>query len=71
MIKFIEFLGRLVVRGYLRAAKLERAVSAKATKGSAEAQELADRLMVTASDATVRAASLEAKADKLSVFFYK
>lgn len=69
MIKFIEFLGRLVVRGYLRAAKLERAVSAKAAKGSAEAQELADRLMVTAVDAADRGVELEAKAIKLSVFF--
>lgn len=69
MIKFIEFLGRLVVRGYLRSAKLERAISTKAAKGSTEAQELADRLMVTAVDATDRAAALEAKAVKLSVFF--
>lgn len=69
MIKFIEFLGRLVVRGYLRSAKLERAISAKAAKGSAEAQELADRLMVTAYDSADRAVELEAKAVKLEVFF--
>lgn len=69
MIKLIEFLGRLVVRGYRRAAKLERAVSSKAAKGSTEAQELTDRLWVTAVDAADRAAALEAKAIKLEVFF--
>lgn len=69
MIKFIEFLGRLVVRGYRRSAKLEGAISRKAEKGSAEAQELADRLMVTSVDAKQRSADLEGKAAKLEVFF--
>lgn len=69
MIKLIEFLGRLVVRGYRRSAKLEGAISRKAAKDSAEAQELADRLMVTSFDAKQRSVDLEGKAAKLSVFF--
>lgn len=69
MIKFIEFLGRLVVRGYLRSAKLEGAISTKAAKGYTEAQELADRLFVTSIEASRRAADLEGKAAKLEVFF--
>ncbi|AZS13006.1 hypothetical protein Ro45lw_18 [Escherichia phage Ro45lw] len=69
MIKFIEFLGRLVVRGYSRAASVERAVSTKAAKGSAEAQELADRLMVTSFDAAQRANGLDKKAEQLKGFF--
>lgn len=69
MIKFIEFLGRLVVRGYRRAAKLEGAVSTKAAKGYAEAQELADRLMVASVDASKRSVDLEGKAAKLEAFF--
>lgn len=34
MIKFIEFLGRLVVRGYARAASVERKVASAAAKGA-------------------------------------
>ena len=37
MIKFIEFLGRLVVRGYSRAASVERKVAYAADKGAAAA----------------------------------
>lgn len=34
MIKLIEFLGRLVVRGYRRAAVLERKVAEKTLRGA-------------------------------------
>lgn len=41
MIKLIEFLGRLVVRGYRRAAVLERKVEKKTADGAADAAALA------------------------------
>lgn len=44
MIKLIEFLGRLVVRGYRRAAVLERKVEKKTADGAADAAALADKL---------------------------
>ncbi|WEV88647.1 hypothetical protein NS1_17 [Citrobacter phage NS1] len=37
MIKLIEFLGRLVVRGYRRAAVMERKVAEKTADGAADA----------------------------------
>lgn len=42
MIKLIEFLGRLVVRGYRRAAIMERKVAEKTADGAADAAALAD-----------------------------
>lgn len=69
MIKFIEFLGRLVVRGYVRAASVERKVADASAKGAEIAAKEADSLRIKSLDAGLRANGLEAKAVKLSVFF--
>lgn len=46
MIKLIEFLGRLVVRGYRRSAVLERKVAKKTADGVADVAALADKLTI-------------------------
>ena len=70
MIKFIEFLGRLVVRGYARAASVERKVASAAAKG-AEADKGAEAasLRIKSLDAGLRAKCLDKKAEQLKVFF--
>lgn len=69
MIKFIEFLGRLVVRGYSRAASVERKVSEASAKGSAAAAKEADSLRIKSLDASLRANGLDKKAEQLKTFF--
>ncbi|WJJ60373.1 hypothetical protein [Salmonella phage ST17] len=64
MIKFIEFLGRLVVRGYARAASVERKVASAAAKGAE-----ADSLRIKSLDAGLRAKGLDKKAEQLKGFF--
>ena len=69
MIKLIEFLGRLVVRGYRRAAVMERKVAEKATDGAADAAALADKLTIASLEAGMKARQAGTKADQLSQFF--
>ena len=69
MIKLIEFLGRLVVRGYRRAAVLERKVEKKAADGAADAAAMADKLTIASLEAGMRARQADTKADQLSQFF--
>lgn len=69
MIKFIEFLGRLVVRGYVRSAAVERKVASVEAK-AAEKLALKSREALEASkSATAKAATLEAKGEQLKAFF--
>ena len=68
MIKFIEFLGRLVVRGYSRAASVERKVASAAAAAEAAAAE-ADSLRIKSLDAGLRARGLDKKAEQLKGFF--
>ncbi len=65
MIKLIEFLGRTVVRGYRRAAVLERKVEKKAADGAA----LADKLTIASLEAGMKARQADTKADQLAQFF--
>lgn len=69
MIKLIEFLGRLVVRGYRRAAVLERKVEKKDADGAAEAAALADKLTIASLEAGMKARQADTKADQLAQFF--
>lgn len=69
MIKLIEFLGRLVVRGYRRAAVLERKVEKKAADGAADAAALADKLTIASLEACMKARQADTKADQLAKFF--
>lgn len=69
MIKLIEFLGRLVVRGYRRAAVLERKVEKKAADGAADAAALADKLTIESLEAGMKARQADTKADQLAQFF--
>lgn len=61
MIKLIEFLGRLVVRGYARAASVERKVASAAAKGAEAAAAEADSLRIKSLDAGFRAKVLTRK----------
>lgn len=69
MIKLIEFLGRLVVRGYRRAEVLERKVEKKAADGAADAAALADKLTIESLEAGMKARQADTKADQLAQFF--
>lgn len=69
MIKLIEFLGRLVVRGYRRAAVLERKVEKKTADGAADADALAFKLTVASLEAGRKARQADTKADQLAKFF--
>lgn len=69
MIKFIEFLGRLVVRGYSRAASVERKVSSVEAKAAAELAKKADEARIKSLDAGLRAKGLDKKAEQLKGFF--
>lgn len=69
MIKLIEFLGRLVVRGYRRAAVMERKVEKKTADGAANAAALADKLTIASLEAGMKARQADNKADQLSQFF--
>ncbi|WJJ60085.1 hypothetical protein [Salmonella phage ST34] len=69
MIKLIEFLGRLVVRGYRRAAVLERKVAEKTADGVADAAALADKLTIASLEAGMKARQADTKADQLAQFF--
>lgn len=69
MIKLIEFLGRLVVRGYRRSAVLERKVAAKTADGAADAAALADKLTIASLEAGMKARQADTKADQLAQFF--
>ena len=69
MIKFIEFLGRMVVRGYARAASVERKVAYSAAKGAEAAAAEADSLRIKSLDAGLRAKGLDKKAEQLKGFF--
>lgn len=69
MIKFIEFLGRLVVRGYSRAASVERKVASAAAKGAEAAAAEADSLRIKSLDAGLRAGEMDTKAKMLKGFF--
>lgn len=69
MIKFIEFLGRLVVRGYSRAASVERKVAYAAAKGAEAAAAEADSLRIKSLDAGFRAKGLDKQAEQLKGFF--
>lgn len=69
MIKLIEFLGRLVVRGYARAASVERKVAEVSAKGAEVAAKEADSLRIKSLDASLRASGLDKKAEQLKAFF--
>lgn len=69
MIKLIEFLGRLVVRGYRRAAVLERKVEKKSVEDAAAAAALADKLVIISLEAGMKARQADTKADQLAQFF--
>lgn len=69
MIKLIEFLGRLVVRGYRRASVMERKVAEKAANGAADAAALADKLTIQSLEACMKARQADTKADQLDQFF--
>lgn len=69
MIKLIEFLGRLVVRGYRRTAVLERKVEKKTADGAADADALAVKLTIESLEAGMRARQADTKADQLAQFF--
>lgn len=62
MIKLIEFLGRLVVRDYRRAAVLERKIANKTAA-------LANKLTIASLEAGMKARQADTKADQLSRFF--
>lgn len=69
MFKLIEFLGRLVVRGYRRAAVLERKVAKKTADGAADAAALADKLSIASLEAYMKARQADTKADQLAQLF--
>lgn len=69
MIKLIEFLGRLVVRGYRRVAVMERKLAEKTADGATEAADLADKLTIASLEADMKARQADTKADQLSQFF--
>lgn len=69
MIKLIEFLGSLVVRGYRHAAAMERKVEKKTADGAANAAALADKLTIASLEAGMKARQANTKADQLSQFF--
>lgn len=69
MIKLIEFLGRLVVRGYRRVAVMERKLAEKTAEGATEAADLADKLTIASLEADMKARHADTKADQLSQFF--
>lgn len=69
MIKFIEFLGRLVVRGYTRAASMERKAGAVAQIAAIKAAKLSDEAREKSQEAVAKAVTLENKASQLQAFF--
>lgn len=69
MIKFIEFLGRLVVRGYSRAASVERKVASVEAKLAEELAAKSQAAQLASQDASWEAKRLEAKAEQLKGFF--
>lgn len=69
MIKFIEFLGRLVVRGYSRAASVERKVASVEAKLAEELAAKSQAARRASQDASWEAKRLEAKAEQLKGFF--
>lgn len=69
MIKLIEFLGRLVVRGYRRAAVMERKVEKKTADSAADATALADKLTIASLEAGMKTRQADTKADQLAQFF--
>ena len=69
MIKLIEFLGRLVVRGYRRAAVMERKVEKKTADSADDAAALADKLTIASLEAGMKARQADTKADQLAQFF--
>lgn len=69
MIKFIEFLGRLVVRGYSHAASVERKVSSVEAKAAEKLAAQSQAAQFKSADASAEARRLEAKAAQLSAFF--
>ena len=69
MVKFIEFLGRLVVRGYVRSAALERKSGTYAQKAAIKAAKLADEFSEKSQEAVAKAVTLENKASQLKAFF--
>lgn len=69
MIKLIEFLGRLVVRGYRRAAVMERKVAKKTADGAADAAALSDKLSIASLESYMKARQADTKADQLAQFF--
>lgn len=69
MIKLIEFLGRLVVRGYSRAASVERNVASAKEKLAEELAYKAQDAKLAYQDARWEAERLEAKAEQLKGFF--
>lgn len=69
MIKFIEFLGRLVVRGYVRAAAVERKVSSVEAKAAEKLAAKAREAVEASKSASSKAQALEAKGVQLSTFF--
>lgn len=69
MIKLIEFLGRLVVRGYSRAASFERNVASVEAKAAEKLAAQSQAAQFKSADASAEARRLEAKAAQLSAFF--
>lgn len=69
MIKLIEFLGRLVVRGYRRAAVLERKVEKKTALLRADALLRDDKLTIASLESGMKARQADTKADQLAQFF--
>ncbi|QID21018.1 hypothetical protein [Escherichia phage RDN8.1] len=69
MIKLIEFLGRLVVRGYARAASVERKVASVEAKLAEELAAKSQAAQLASQDASWEAKRLETKAAQLSAFF--
>lgn len=69
MIKLIEFLGRLVVRGYRRAAVLERKVAEKNSALAGKLNSASLEAGMKACQADMKARQADTKADQLSQFF--
>lgn len=69
MIKLIEFLGRLVVRGYTRAASVERKVAAVKANAAVKLAKKADESRIASLEASLKASGLDKKAEQLKVFF--
>lgn len=69
MIKFIEFLGRLVVRGYARAASVERKVARVEAKAAEKLAAQSQAAQLASQDASWEAKRLEEKTKQLKAFF--